>query len=220
MSGINALSQGSLCIQGLSFRHSVWEPGWFSEVTSKLLAGTNLLVVTKLYVRINYFLRYLRATHYRPNYIPLLERSLLHHDNTMIWNFLMLQAEEFAALKIYDSTSTVSVTHSNSTLITQEPSNHPPCSRSNLSLLFIKCVTMNRRVLSEWQFNFHCLHYWFPHPLKCCIVCHHLWGCRCWWHFHLNQHSSFSGLRLGHVKLMFSSCLFIISTTFFFLTLF
>lgn len=65
------------------------------------------------------------------------------------------KAEESAVLKIYGAAST----DSSRTLITQEPSNLPACSCSNLSLLFIKCVTMNRRVLSEWQFNFHHLHY-------------------------------------------------------------
>lgn len=86
----------------------------------------------------------------------------------------MPQAEEFAVLKIYDAASTDSVTHSNSTLITQEPSNLPACSCSNLSLLFIKCVTMNRRVLSEWQFNFHRLHYGPPIPSnvsQCTVTC-------------------------------------------------
>lgn len=66
--------------------------------------------------------------------------SWLCHD----LKFKTPQAEKFAMLKIYDAASTASVTHSNSALITQEPSNHPAWSCSNLSLLFIKCVTMNR----------------------------------------------------------------------------
>lgn len=96
--------------------------------------------------------------------------SWSYHD----LEFKTPQAEEFAVLKIYDAASTDSVTHSNSTLITQEPSNLPACSCSNLSLLFIKCVTMNRRVLSEWQFNFRRLHYGPPIPSnvsQCTITC-------------------------------------------------
>lgn len=59
--------------------------------------------------------------------------------------------------RIYDAASTES--HSlTQTLITQEPSGDLAHSRSNLTL-FIKCVTVNRRVLSEWQFNFRHLNY-------------------------------------------------------------
>lgn len=96
--------------------------------------------------------------------------SWLYHD----MKFETPQAEEFDVLKIYDAASTDSVSHSNSTLITQEPSNLPACSCSNLSLLFVKCVTMNRWVLSEWQFNFHRLDYWSPIPSNapvCTITC-------------------------------------------------
>ncbi len=96
--------------------------------------------------------------------------SWAYHD----LKFKTPQAEEFAVLKIYDATSTDSVTHLNSAVITQEPSNLRARSCSNLSLLFIKYVTMNRRVLSEWQFNFHLLHYRAPIALnvaECTITC-------------------------------------------------
>lgn len=96
--------------------------------------------------------------------------SWLYHD----LKFKTPQAEEFAVHKIYDATSTASVPHSNSSLITQEPSNLLVCSCSNRSLLFIKSVTMNRRVLSEWQFNFRRLHYGPPIPSnvnQCSITC-------------------------------------------------
>lgn len=59
--------------------------------------------------------------------------------------------------RIYDAASTESRSLTQ-TLITQEPSGGLAHSCSNLTL-FIKRVTVNRRVLSEWQFNFRHLNY-------------------------------------------------------------
>lgn len=59
--------------------------------------------------------------------------------------------------RIYDAASTDSAAHSNphySGAVKQSGT----LTRGNLTL-FIKCVTVNRRVLSEWQFNFRHLNY-------------------------------------------------------------
>lgn len=67
------------------------------------------------------------------------------------------KARNLRRRRIYDTASTESRSLIQ-TLITQEPSSGLARSRCNLTL-FIKRVTVNRRVLSEWQFNFRLLNY-------------------------------------------------------------
>lgn len=124
---------------------------------------------------INVKVFFLRAGNFWPSYITFTREQLIapwsNHDLKSKKKGHALRNLLFG--EIYDTTSTDSVTHSKSTFIAQQPSNLLACSRSNLSLLFIKCVTVNCRVLSEWQFNFHCLHYWLPLLSNVAMMVHH-----------------------------------------------
>lgn len=124
---------------------------------------------------INVKVFFLRAGNFWPSYITFTCEQLIapwsNHDLKSKKKGHALRNLLFG--EIYDTTSTDSVTHSKSTFIAQQPSNLLACSRSNLSLLFIKCVTVNCRVLSEWQFNFHCLHYWLPLLSNVAMMVHH-----------------------------------------------
>lgn len=119
-------------------------------------------------------------------------------------------------LKIYKTTLAASATSLNSALFSQESSNHLTHSCGSQLLLFKKYVTMNLGVLSEWQFNFHYMHYGPLYALKCLPEHHHLWGCWCWWHFHLCQYiSAWQGWRsvlkfiIPLTCLLIHACLFL-----------
>lgn len=188
-----------------------------SEVTSKLLAqrqstGTQYIICVNQLAFMLFNSHALSTQLHNFTWDELIA-SWSCHD----LKFKTPQAGEFAVLKIYEAASTDSVTYSNSTLITQEPSNHPPCSCSNLSLLFVKCVTMNRRVLSEWQFHFHCVHYLSAiasNVAVCPITCE---GVSIGDIFiHSNISAFWVKVRLLKND-VFLSCLFIITTSFFLL---